>query len=261
MATLTDTSRPFTVLSNRGLHLNRQTSSTARSQKKPWQSRRPPSFRSSKSQPREDPEIERLSQEISRQSTASQRPKPKWWKIRLFRGMIDDVKRRLPYYRSDWRDAWDYRVIPATVYMYFAKYGHTFSGVAPPRQIPPGAPRVVFAPFHDHSYPLSFNHNLFHHMLSPLSYRTRSVDSAVCQWAVLFGTSSVARANYCNRAISILSPTSLPSITVSFPLLPFPWTCSPKPTRATVSMKFYLHQSLVPWCFRYSPHSHSLLSA
>jgi len=36
--------------------------------------------------------------------------------------MIDDVKRRAPYYWSDWKDAWDYRVVPATVYMYFAKY-------------------------------------------------------------------------------------------------------------------------------------------
>ncbi|KAL2835545.1 HCO3 transporter family-domain-containing protein, partial [Aspergillus pseudoustus] len=44
----------------------------------------------------------------------------KWWRIRFFRGMIDDVKRRAPYYWSDWADAWDYRVIPATVYMYFA---------------------------------------------------------------------------------------------------------------------------------------------
>ncbi|KAI9729628.1 MAG: hypothetical protein M1818_008475 [Claussenomyces sp. TS43310] len=45
---------------------------------------------------------------------------PAWWKIRLFRGMIKDVRRRAPYYISDWTDAWDYRVIPATVYMYFA---------------------------------------------------------------------------------------------------------------------------------------------
>lgn len=36
--------------------------------------------------------------------------------------MIDDVKRRGPYYWSDWADAWDYRVVPATIYMYFAKY-------------------------------------------------------------------------------------------------------------------------------------------
>ncbi|KAL5002375.1 HCO3 transporter family-domain-containing protein [Aspergillus recurvatus] len=45
---------------------------------------------------------------------------PKWWRIQFFRGMLDDVKRRAPYYWSDWADAWDYRVVPATVYMYFA---------------------------------------------------------------------------------------------------------------------------------------------
>lgn len=47
---------------------------------------------------------------------------PKWWKIHLFRGMINDVRRRAPYYWSDWTDALDYRVVPATIYMYFAKY-------------------------------------------------------------------------------------------------------------------------------------------
>jgi hypothetical protein len=36
--------------------------------------------------------------------------------------MINDIRRRAPFYWSDWRDAWDYRVVPATVYMYFAKY-------------------------------------------------------------------------------------------------------------------------------------------
>lgn len=57
-------------------------------------------------------------------TNASARSKhtPKWWKIRLFRGMINDVRRRAPYYWSDWTDAWDYRVVPATVYMYFAKW-------------------------------------------------------------------------------------------------------------------------------------------
>ncbi|KAK0728353.1 putative chloride-bicarbonate anion exchanger AE2 [Lasiosphaeria miniovina] len=45
---------------------------------------------------------------------------PKWWKIRLFRGMVNDIRRRAPFYLSDWTDAWDYRVVPATVYMYFA---------------------------------------------------------------------------------------------------------------------------------------------
>lgn len=61
--------------------------------------------------------------------TAGSRPPraPKWWKIRLFRGMINDVRRRAPYYWSDWVDAWDYRVVPATVYMYFAKYESPYS--------------------------------------------------------------------------------------------------------------------------------------
>ncbi len=44
-----------------------------------------------------------------------------WWTIHPFRGMVNDLRRRAPYYASDWLDAWDYRVVPATVYMYFAK--------------------------------------------------------------------------------------------------------------------------------------------
>ncbi|KAK5993397.1 Putative transporter [Cladobotryum mycophilum] len=46
--------------------------------------------------------------------------KEPWWIIHPFRGMINDVRRRAPYYVSDWLDAWDYRVVPATIYMYFA---------------------------------------------------------------------------------------------------------------------------------------------
>lgn len=45
----------------------------------------------------------------------------KWWKIMLFKGMANDTRRRTPFYWSDWKDAWDYRVVPATIYMYFAK--------------------------------------------------------------------------------------------------------------------------------------------
>lgn len=44
-----------------------------------------------------------------------------WWMVHPFRGMVNDLRRRVPYYVSDWVDAWDYRVVPATVYMYFAK--------------------------------------------------------------------------------------------------------------------------------------------
>ena len=52
-----------------------------------------------------------------------------WWRIRLFHGMANDLRRRAPYYVSDWRDAWDYRVVPATVYMYFAKYASSLASV------------------------------------------------------------------------------------------------------------------------------------
>lgn len=48
--------------------------------------------------------------------------KSAWWTVHPFRGMIGDIKRRAPHYWGDWTDAWDYRVVPATIYMYFAKY-------------------------------------------------------------------------------------------------------------------------------------------
>jgi MFS superfamily sulfate permease-like transporter len=34
--------------------------------------------------------------------------------------MANDLRQRAPYYLGDWTDAWDYRVVPATIYMYFA---------------------------------------------------------------------------------------------------------------------------------------------
>lgn len=36
-----------------------------------------------------------------------------------FKGIYRDLKHRLPYYVSDWTDGFNYRVIPATIYMYF----------------------------------------------------------------------------------------------------------------------------------------------
>lgn len=36
-----------------------------------------------------------------------------------FYGIAKDIKGRAPYYVSDWTDGWNYRVVPATVYMYF----------------------------------------------------------------------------------------------------------------------------------------------
>lgn len=110
------------------------------SQRRPWQSPvRKPSTRSGKSShvsqhvvlsgASGDAAHQSLSREQSTRSPAPLAPDSdlspsgrKWWRIRLFRGMINDVKRRAPFYWSDWTEAWDYRVVPATVYMYFAKY-------------------------------------------------------------------------------------------------------------------------------------------
>ena len=41
--------------------------------------------------------------------------------LRPGRGMYHDVKRRLPYYRSDIVDAWNYRTFAGTVRIYFVK--------------------------------------------------------------------------------------------------------------------------------------------
>lgn len=69
-----------------------------------------------------------LSREDSHAPTTSSSSKTsRWWRIKLFKGMTNDLKRRAPHYWSDWRDAWDYRVVPATVYMYFAKQVFLYS--------------------------------------------------------------------------------------------------------------------------------------
>jgi HCO3- transporter family len=46
--------------------------------------------------------------------------------IHPFRGMWKDIRRRAPYYLSDWTDAWTYRVIPSTFDMYFKKFPPRF---------------------------------------------------------------------------------------------------------------------------------------
>ncbi|KAF2464635.1 uncharacterized protein BDR25DRAFT_296604 [Lindgomyces ingoldianus] len=97
--------------------MSMRTSPSPSRSKKSWQSRVP--FSPSRSRYNESEE--RLSRENTRSPMRSARSKKvKWWKTQLFRGMINDLRRRAPFYWSDWTDAWDYRVVPATVYMYFA---------------------------------------------------------------------------------------------------------------------------------------------
>ncbi|KAG8911977.1 hypothetical protein FRC01_005368 [Tulasnella sp. 417] len=47
-------------------------------------------------------------------------PRSSRWDLRPFHGMVTDVKNRLPYYWSDWKDAWTYRVVPATAMIFFS---------------------------------------------------------------------------------------------------------------------------------------------
>ena len=122
---------------------NMHASASSTQQRRPsWQSRRLSSIRSGNSghalssrhsissanarnAARDATQQQQLQQEQLRRaslSASAQSSPPKWWRIRFFRGMMNDIKRRAPYYWSDWTDAWDYRIVPATVYMYFAKY-------------------------------------------------------------------------------------------------------------------------------------------
>ena len=42
-------------------------------------------------------------------------------RVAIGAGIINDIKSRLPWYKSDWTDAWNYRVVPATALIFFAK--------------------------------------------------------------------------------------------------------------------------------------------
>ncbi|KAH8707614.1 HCO3 transporter family-domain-containing protein [Phaeosphaeriaceae sp. PMI808] len=69
----------------------------------------------------EDPEQNRLGRIKTTESYTfqSQRGWRKWRILQPGRGMYHDVKRRLPYYWSDIRDAFTYRAFASTVRMYF----------------------------------------------------------------------------------------------------------------------------------------------
>ncbi|KIJ54700.1 hypothetical protein M422DRAFT_24604 [Sphaerobolus stellatus SS14] len=47
--------------------------------------------------------------------------------IRPFLGIVRDIKARAPYYVSDWTDAWNYRIVPATALTFFS---NIFPGIA-----------------------------------------------------------------------------------------------------------------------------------
>ena len=64
---------------------------------------------------------------VSRSPSATLNPTPgrtvlPWLRsFGLCRGIVRDIRARAPYYVSDWTDAWNYRVVPAIVLIFFAK--------------------------------------------------------------------------------------------------------------------------------------------
>lgn len=48
-------------------------------------------------------------------ATSSRKDAPTKWYQYLGRGMYQDIRNRLPFYVGDWTDAWNYRVVPATL--------------------------------------------------------------------------------------------------------------------------------------------------
>lgn len=48
--------------------------------------------------------------------------------LKIGAGVWNDIYSRIPYYASDWTDAWNYRVVPATTLIFFAKYGVSSTG-------------------------------------------------------------------------------------------------------------------------------------
>src|SRR5215469_8308879 len=86
----------------------------SRKGRKPWQ----PHLSLDRHSSQQVESEEYLSREHSRATAGtSSCQSTKRWKIHLF--VTNDIRRRTPFYLSDWTDAWDYRVVPATVYMYF----------------------------------------------------------------------------------------------------------------------------------------------
>jgi hypothetical protein len=45
---------------------------------------------------------------------------PRRW-LKPADGILNDIRARLPFYVSDWKDAYNYRVVPAVVLIFFAK--------------------------------------------------------------------------------------------------------------------------------------------
>jgi hypothetical protein len=65
--------------------------------------------------------LESRIESIATSVTFQKRPTRSFNYRRLGAGIIVDIRARAPWYLSDWTDAWNYRVVPATALIFFAK--------------------------------------------------------------------------------------------------------------------------------------------
>lgn len=64
---------------------------------------------------------------VTIRSNAARYRLPNWIRsTKLGSGILNDIRSRAPYYKSDWTDAWNYRVIPATTLIFFSKCVYCF---------------------------------------------------------------------------------------------------------------------------------------
>ncbi len=54
-----------------------------------------------------------------------------FFRVKIGAGILRDIRARAPWYWSDWKDAWNYRVLPATALVFFAKYVLSSSSSSP----------------------------------------------------------------------------------------------------------------------------------
>jgi hypothetical protein len=74
----------------------------------------------SKEKPKSTLEASAASSASASVTAVSRRLIPSWI-TRLGRGITLDLRARAPFYKSDWTDAWNYRVVPATALIFCAK--------------------------------------------------------------------------------------------------------------------------------------------
>jgi hypothetical protein len=75
-----------------------------------------PSFQNPRRSDERDIEAGTLNPEASNphMNLTSGKHKSGAWYTKIGGGMWKDIEARAPYYKSDWTDAWNYRVVPAT---------------------------------------------------------------------------------------------------------------------------------------------------